>query len=164
MVEPALLADLCTSCGLCVRACQDDALQLADEKLPVRDNDRCISCGDCIKVCPFDAMIPKRVGHAVYAGGKHGRHPHPAYPVAQFVPDEQVPALVEATMNWYREHGNRGERIGDALDRVGIDSYRRAVRAVVGDALLPAADVLKPKWQRLFYRGAANAFPAYGEV
>jgi dissimilatory sulfite reductase (desulfoviridin) alpha/beta subunit len=164
MVEPALLANLCTSCGLCVRACRDDALRFGDQKLPVRDNGRCISCGDCIKVCPFDAMVAKRVGHAVYAGGKHGRHPHPAYPVAQFVPDEQLPALIETTLNWYRDHANRGERIGETLDRVGIDSYRRALKSVVGEALLADSDLRTPKWRRLFYRGVADAFPPYGDV
>jgi len=164
MVEPTLVPDRCTSCGLCVRSCRDGALSTDDEQLPLRDHDRCISCGDCIKVCPFDAMIPKRIGHAVYVGGKHGRHPHVAYPVAQFVPDEHVPAVIETTLRWYREYGNRGERIGDTLDRVGIDSYRRALKSVVGDALLAAADLQKPKWRRLFYRGVADAFPPYGDV
>ena len=164
MVEPKLVPNLCTSCGLCVRACRDDALVLGDNQLPVRDDSRCISCGDCIKVCPFDAMTPQRIGHAVYVGGKHGRHPHPAYPVAEFVPDKRVPAVIEATLRWYREHGQRGERIGDTLDRVGIDSYRRALKPVVGDGLLAAAELGKPKWRRLFYAGVAEAFPRYGEV
>jgi len=164
MVEPALVEDRCTSCGLCVRACQDDALTLEEKKLPVRDHDRCISCGDCIKVCPFDAMVAKRVGHAAYVGGRHGRHPHAAYPVAQFVTDEQVAAVIETTMDWYRAHGKRGERIGDTLDRVGIDSYRRVLKTVVGDALLGASDLAKPKWRRVFHRGVADAFPPYGEV
>lgn len=164
MVEPRLIPDKCTSCGLCVRACQDDALKLSQEGLPVRDLDRCISCGDCIKACPFDAMVARRLGHAVYVGGKHGKHPHTAYPVAQFVTDEQVFPVIEATLHWYREHGKRAERIGDTLDRVGIDSYRQALRPVVGQALLGPADLAKPKWRRIFHRGVADAFPRYGDV
>ena len=164
MVEPTLNVENCTYCTLCVRACQDDALVMGEGELPVRDLDRCISCGDCIKACPFDAMVVKRIGHAVYVGGKHGKHPHVAYPVAAFVPDEQVFDVIETTMRWYRGHGNRRERIGDTLDRVGVDSYRRALRQVVGDALLTAADLAKPKWRRVFYRGLAETFPTYGEV
>jgi len=58
-----------------------------------------------------------------------------------------------------------GEQIGETIDRVGIDSYRRALRPVVGDdALLRAEDLRKPKWRRVFYRGVADAFPAYGEL
>jgi dissimilatory sulfite reductase (desulfoviridin) alpha/beta subunit len=100
----------------------------------------------------------------VYAGGKHGRHPHAAYPVASFVSDEQVPAVVGATLDWYREHGQRGERIGETLDRAGIDSYRRALKPAVGEALLAQADLRKQKWSRLFCRGIADAFPPYGDV
>ena len=164
MVEPRLVAENCTHCTLCVKACQDDALHMGDDELPVRDLDKCISCGDCIKSCPFDAMVSRRIGHAVFVGGKHGKHPHAAYPVAEFVADEQVMEVIETTMDWYREHGDHGERIGNALDRVGVDSYRRALQEVVGEALLTAADLQTPKWQRIFYRGLVEIFPRYGDL
>jgi dissimilatory sulfite reductase (desulfoviridin) alpha/beta subunit len=73
MVEPELVPEKCTQCGLCVSVCGDDAISVEDDGQPVIHLDRCISCGDCIKVCPFDAMVAKRVGHCVYVGGKHGR-------------------------------------------------------------------------------------------
>jgi len=110
MVEPRLEAERCTHCTLCVRACQDGALRMGEDDLPVRDLDRCISCGDCVKACPFDAMVVKRVGHAVYVGGKHGKHPHVAYPVAAFVPDDKVFAVIETTMAWYRAQGSKSAR------------------------------------------------------
>jgi dissimilatory sulfite reductase (desulfoviridin) alpha/beta subunit len=164
MVRPRLVADNCTHCGLCAKACQDDALTVAEGGLPVVDAARCIACGDCIKVCPFDAMVVGEVGHGVFAGGKHGKHPHVAYPVAEFVPDEQVMAVIEVTMNWYRDHGRRGERLGDVLDRAGIDSYRRALRTVVGERLLTAGQVGQPKWTRIFYPGLAGTFPTYADI
>jgi dissimilatory sulfite reductase (desulfoviridin) alpha/beta subunit len=164
MAEPYLVAENCTHCTLCVKACQDGALVMGADDLPVRDLDKCVSCGDCVKVCPFEAMLIKRSGHAVYVGGKHGKHPHVAYPVAAFVSDEQVFGVIERTMAWYRQLGAKRERIGDTMDRVGIDSYRRALREVVGDALLTADDLRKPKWRRVFYRGLADTFPAYGDV
>ncbi len=163
MVEPELVPEKCTHCGLCASTCRDDALEMVDG-LPARANDRCVSCGDCIRVCPFDAMIPKRIGHAVYVGGKHGRHPHAAYPVAQFLTDEQVAGVIQATLDWYRAHAKRGERIGETLDRAGVDSYRRALKQVVGARLLAQHDLLAPKWRRLFSRGIAEAFPTYGDV
>ncbi|NIQ99075.1 MAG: sulfite reductase, partial [Gemmatimonadales bacterium] len=91
---------------------------MGEDDLPTRNLGRCISCGDCINACPFEAMVAKRIGHAVFVGGKHGKHPHPAYPVAEFVSDEQVMEVIEATMAWYREHGAPRERIGNTLDRV----------------------------------------------
>jgi dissimilatory sulfite reductase (desulfoviridin) alpha/beta subunit len=164
MVLPALAKENCTHCGLCIKACQDEALTMGADELPVRDLARCISCGDCIEACPFDAMVAETIGHGIFAGGKHGKHPHAAYPVAEFVPDDQVLPVIESTMSWYREHGQRGERLGDVLDRVGIDSYRKALRQVVGARLLTAADLRDPKWRRIFYPGLAETFPAYGEV
>jgi len=164
MVRPALAKENCTHCGLCIKVCQDEALTMGADELPVRDLSRCISCGDCIKACPFEAMVAETTGHGVFAGGKHGKHPHTAYPVAEFVPDEQVLSVVEATMSWYREHGKRGERLGDVFDRVGLGSYRKALKQLVGERLLAAADIQQPKWWRIFYRGLAETFPAYGEV
>jgi len=164
MVEPTLVAENCTSCGLCVRVCQDDALVMGDDGLPVRNLDHCISCGDCIKACAFDAMVVKRIGHAVCVGGKHGKHPHTAYPVAAFVSDAQTLEVAEAVMAWYREYGKKGERIGLTLDRVGIDSLRRALRPVVGDLLLTPQDLQQPKWRNVYHRGVAEAFPTYGDL
>jgi dissimilatory sulfite reductase (desulfoviridin) alpha/beta subunit len=164
MVAPRLVAENCTHCTLCVRSCQDDALRMGDDDLPVRDLSRCISCGDCIKACPFEAMVVGRIGHAVYVGGKHGKHPHTAYPVAEFLADEQVPDVIEITMSWYRGNGLKGERLGDTIDRVGFGWYRRALREVAGDRLLTAADIQQPRWRCIFYRGLAETFPAYSEL
>jgi hypothetical protein len=47
---------------------------------------------------------------------------------------------------------------------VGIDRYRGALREVVGEALLSAGDLAKPKWERLFYQGLTQTFPAYGSL
>ena len=160
MMEPKLVPENCTACTLCVKACQDDALRMEGDK-PVRDWDKCISCGDCVKVCPFEAMVAARIGHAAYAGGKHGKHPHAAYPLAQFLPDEKVFAVMEKTMEWYNANAPRGERIGETIDRVGMASLRASLKDVIGEYLIPPADLKKPKWRRLFWRGVAEAFPDY---
>jgi anaerobic sulfite reductase subunit C len=163
-VEPCVKSEACTHCTLCTKACGDDAILLSDEGIPVIDYDRCISCGDCIKACPFGAMEARRIGHAVFVGGKHGKHPHAPYPVAEFVDDEHVPEVIEATIRWYQDNGIKGERLGETLDRVGIDSYRAVLRAVVGEGLLTADDQAKLKWRRIFYNGLAEHFPIYGDI
>lgn len=171
-VEPVLNPDNCTGCGLCVKACQDDALYMdptitgprTKRGMPVRIEEKCISCGDCIKACAFDAMVPKRTGNAIYAGGKHGKHPHVAYPLAEFVPEDKVYDVIETVMAWYKENGRKGERIGDTIDRVGINSLRQALKGVIGEYLLQPEDIEKERWRKVFFRGVAEAFPEYERV
>lgn len=164
-VEPEHDPSVCISCKLCVKACDDDALHLDEkEQYPVREPDKCTACGACIRVCPSGAMKEARLGHQVYVGGKHGKHPHVAYPLAELIPERKVFPVIEAVLAWYREQGNMGERIGDAIDRVGIDSLRRALQSSIGEDLLEAEDLRKPKWRRIFWRGAADAFPSYGAL
>ena len=163
MVKPGLVEDLCTSCELCVHSCHSEALEMVDE-LPRRIWDRCVSCGDCINVCPSSALVAENVGHAVYVGGKHGRNPHVAYPVAEFVPDEKVFDVIDGTLAWYGSYGKPRERIGFTIDRVGIDSYRKHMKDIFGEALLTQEDIEKPKWRDIFWRGVAEAFPGYGDI
>lgn len=121
-VEPALVAELCSGCELCVRNCEDHALSMADG-LPVRDPDKCIGCGDCVKVCPVDAMVVARRGWLARVGGKHGKHPIFAYEVANYLAEEEVYTLIEKTLAWYRENGVGRERIGATIGRLGLPKY-----------------------------------------
>ncbi len=61
-----LLAPDCTACGVCVRACPDQALSLdvdPTRALLVQQPALCSGCGDCVRCCPIDAVVPT------------GRHP-----------------------------------------------------------------------------------------
>lgn len=122
VLEPRLDGDACNGCGLCVKACEERAIELRGGA-PARDEDRCNWCGDCVKVCPVDAMVPRRTGWLARVGGKHGKHPLYAYEVARFLSDEQVYSLLEGTLAWYGEKGSGRERIGATIARVGLDTY-----------------------------------------
>jgi dissimilatory sulfite reductase (desulfoviridin) alpha/beta subunit len=46
---------------------------------------------------------------------------------------EEIPAVIEKVMLWYKENGYAKERLGAVIDRLGIDSLERAL---AGDDLL----------------------------
>lgn len=128
MVDPYLVPELCNGCSLCVRLCKSrggEALNMNDEtNLPHKDLSRCIYCGECIYCCPTLAMKPKRIGHAVFVGGKHGRFPRWANRVADFVSDAETFELIERISAWYQKNGKRGERLGTTIDRLGMKKFR----------------------------------------
>lgn len=126
MIEPGLNRQDCSACGLCILACRSDALSSGADGIPVRDLSRCVGCGDCVRVCPESAMRTEKVGLAVYAGGKHGRVPRIADHVATMLPPELVDEVVSATLDWYREHGSRGSRLGHVIEELGVEEYKRA--------------------------------------
>lgn len=152
MVEPKLVEELCNACGLCISNCEEKALTLVND-LPVRDYDKCNYCGDCIKVCPVDAIIAARRGWLIRVGGKHGKHPYLAYEIAQFASDEQCFAIIEKTIEWYQVNGEKRERIGETIRRLGLTKYLEEVVKPLG------VEVIEKPEERKRYWLAGNLYP-----
>lgn len=53
--KPQIIAENCTSCGLCVKNCSQQAITLDEENKAVIDYHLCIGCGQCVALCRFDA-------------------------------------------------------------------------------------------------------------
>ncbi len=131
VVDPKWEEEACTGCTICAEACKEDAIASdPDTGKPIFDPVKCIFCGDCIRACPTEAWRPKRYGHIVRLGGKHGRHPMEAVEVCQFLPDEKVPDAIKMTIEWYNANGKRGERIGNTIKRVGLENYLKHMEPV----------------------------------
>jgi anaerobic sulfite reductase subunit C len=123
--QPRLDADACMGCGLCADICREKALVMRDEK-PVLDVSRCILCGDCIQSCPTDAWKAEQKGYSVFIGGKMGRHPRLGEKIADFVDEERGMTIIQRCLDFYQQRGNKRERLGDLIRRVGIDEFKAA--------------------------------------
>ncbi|MFC2172100.1 NuoI/complex I 23 kDa subunit family protein [Acidobacteriota bacterium] len=65
-LDPDSGEELCTGCGLCMRACPDDCITVENEKRPegkkrrhktfVLDFQRCMFCDLCVEACPTQAL------------------------------------------------------------------------------------------------------------
>ena len=140
--EPGLSLDDCNGCNLCAEICKDygsvdDPSQAftmvpnpnggEPERIPVYNPSLCIYCGDCIRICPTEALFTKRQGLALFIGGKFGRHPRWGTRVANFLTEDEVFEVIYRVLDWWRKRGRRGERLGQTMDRLGLDKFKGEV-------------------------------------
>ena len=52
--------DACIHCGVCEKACRENAISFEDDKLVI-DTEKCNYCGRCAKSCPVDAWDVRTV-------------------------------------------------------------------------------------------------------
>ncbi len=127
LVEPELVVADCNNCGICEVTCKEGAIVMGRDDLPVKDDAKCIYCGDCIKSCPTDAWITKRTGLAAYAGGRWGRHPELGRKIGEFISPDDAMNVIAEVLRFYKEEGQRGERLAATIRRVGLDELKRRV-------------------------------------
>ncbi len=121
-------SDACSECELCVDNCPKKSIWIDAEGVHF-DFNKCNLCGDCIKICPMSCWQADRIGHTIFVGGKIGRHPELGVELVKLLDEAEMFRVMDATINFYVEYGNPGERFGDTLHRVGYDKFRQLVCA-----------------------------------
>lgn len=114
----------CISCGLCADVCPSGAITMVDDK-PVIDLSRCYGDGKCVNVCPTAALRAQREGWDVYVGGKWGKAPQIGALFERFASNDAALELVERLLDAYCRLAKKGERLGDLVNRIGIEKLRK---------------------------------------
>lgn len=129
---PAYDSDACRGCKVCQveKKCPMKAAHLIDGKMHI-DRDICKSCGVCTGACPFKAVAhDTETQYQIYVGGTWGKHTRIGTPLSYMVSEEEIAPLLEKTMLWYKENGYKKERLGAAIDRLGISTFENAMKTI----------------------------------
>ena len=120
---------LCRGCKKCLVAenCPSKAVSVQDGKAVV-DETKCTKCGVCVGKCPFGAA-PKEAESVcrVFVGGTWGKTQRMGTLLSKTYAPEEIPTVIEKVMLWYKENGYAKERLGAAIDRLGVDALEAAL-------------------------------------
>ena len=119
--EPDL--NKCKGCKVCQveKACPIHAVSMKDGKAVI-DTSECNHCGRCLEKCPFGAYTESTYGYKIYLGGRWGKKVAAGRPMSKiFTSEEEVIALVEKAILFFRDEGQTGERFSDTIARLGFD-------------------------------------------
>jgi len=125
-VKPEILEENCVGCKRCEKVCKVGAIKVLEDKACI-DTEKCILCGACIAACRKDALRAEKTGCTIFVGGKAGRQPKQGTKILELVDEEQLFSVLEKTFEYYRSEGLDGERLGELLERLGIEKYLNTV-------------------------------------
>ncbi len=120
---PQLDLEKCRSCGLCqpAKACPIQIIHQDGRTKPQLDLTACNHCGRCIGTCPFHVFDQSVDGYRIYIGGRWGKKIQHGQPLDTiFTSKEEVLAIVEKAILFFRAQGITGERFADTIARIGF--------------------------------------------
>jgi len=126
-VRPGRTAETCTGCGDCRESCPDGAITIEEEQpAPLIDSDRCLLCGLCIQACPTGTLAAAESGFRVLLGGRLGRHPRLGLAVPGLLSADQVLAVLEKSIEFYKQNSRNGERFARLVSPADVEKIAAA--------------------------------------
>ena len=118
----------CKKCKKCpvIDSCPKQAFSFVDGEAHF-NKDKCNNCGICTTKCPFGTFVSNNSLCRVFVGGTWGKIQRNGTLLKSIYTFEEIPTLVEKIMLWYKENGYVKERLGAAIDRLGIDKLELAL-------------------------------------
>ena len=121
--------DVCRGCKKCAVAenCPSKAVSVVDGKAVI-DSSKCTKCGVCVGKCPFGA-VPKEAEAVcrIYVGGTWGKKQRMGTLLSGTFSEAEAPEMIEKVMLWFKKNAYAKERLGAAVDRVGVPALEAAL-------------------------------------
>lgn len=128
--EPHFDVEKCRGCKICQVevSCPMKAAKVVDGKLHI-DPQLCSNCGVCSSgKCPFGAVAKHdEVKYKIFVGGTWGKKTRMGTALSRFVTEEEIFPILEKTMLWFKDNAYQKERLGAAIDRIGVDKLEEAL-------------------------------------
>ena len=121
--QPEIDLSKCKGCKNCQvqNSCPIKVAELDGGKIQITP-DSCNHCGRCIGKCPFGAVTESLTGYKVYIGGRWGKKVAEGRPLDKiFTTEEEVLAVTERAILFFRDEGISGERFADTIARLGFE-------------------------------------------
>ena len=113
---------------MCVKACREGALTQTDTEILI-DRNKCNHCGRCVKSCPFSAWKGEP-GYLLSFGGTFGNLIARGEQLLPIIRDkETLFRVADAALAFFDKYAKSGERFRVAIERVGWDKFRKAMKA-----------------------------------
>lgn len=83
--------------------------------------------GRKVPVCVDGQHSGTKVQYQIYVGGTWGKVTRMGTALSRLVDKEEIFPILEKTMLWFKENANPKERLGKAIDRIGVDKLEKAL-------------------------------------
>jgi len=116
----------CDGCMMCSLTCKEKAITLKNGKALLSPQ-ICVYCGQCIDACPKNLIVSESKEYLILVGGKIGRHPQLGFPLTSVSTRKELLDMVDRIIEWIKLRVEPGERFGSAINRTGMEKFRREV-------------------------------------
>ena len=124
---PKVDTDICKGCKKCAieAACPNKAAKVVGGKITI-DETQCRHCGRCVGKCPFHTIEDGTYGYKIYIGGRWGKKVSKGRALGKiFTSREETLDVIEKAILFFRDHGNKGERFAETIERIGFENVEK---------------------------------------
>ncbi len=72
-------------------------------------------------------LMGTKDGYTIFVGGSAGRKPRIGWKLVEGVGMDEAERIVERIIEFYRSRGKRGQRLGDFIESIGFEEFKRGV-------------------------------------